>query len=113
MDKYFKENLKFLRKKLKLSQQDLADKLKKINRSTISRYESGEIDPTVGNVLLISNYLDIPINDLLFTDLQNENSDAFDNFYNANKHLLNDDDKDTIKFLIEKRKANETKNKNS
>jgi len=104
MDKYFKENLKYIRKKLKMSQQDLADKLKKINRSTISRYESGEIDPTIGNVLLIANYFNIPINDLLFTDLQNTTPDAFEHYFNANKHILTDDDKEMIKFIIEKRK---------
>ena len=104
MEKYFEKNLKFLRKERNISQQELADKIKKINRSTISRYESGEIDPTIGNVLLIANYFNIPISDLLFEDLQSMNKDEFDNYLNANKHLLTDEDKDMIKFIIEKRK---------
>lgn len=104
MEKYFDKNLKYIRKKLKISQQDLADKLKTINRSTISRYESGEIDPTIGNVLLISNELNIPIEELLFIDMQKQEPDEFENYYKSNKHLLTDEDKDMIKFLIEKRK---------
>ena len=104
MEKYFDKNLKFIRKKLKLSQQDLADKLKTINRSTISRYESGEIDPTIGNVLLISKILEVPIDELLFYDMQKYVPDTFEEFYNSNKHLLTEEDKDMIKFLIEKRK---------
>lgn len=104
MEKYFEKNLKFLRKEKNISQQELADRIKKINRSTISRYESGEIDPTVGNVLLIANYFNVPISDLLFEDLQLMDKDEFDNYLDANKHLLTDEDKDMIKFIIEKRK---------
>ena len=104
MEKFFDKNLKFIRSKLKISQQDLADRLKTINRSTISRYESGEIDPTIGNVLLISKELNIPIEELLFCDMENDKTDSFEGFYNANKHLLTEEDKDMIKYIIEKRK---------
>ena len=113
MSKYFSSNLKYLRSTQKISQQELADRLKNIDRSTISRWESEDIDPTIGNVIQIASVLNVPIEDLIGKDLQQQKIDTFDNFYNANKHLLNEDDKETIRFLIEKRKANETKNKNS
>ena len=109
MSKIFSKNLKYLRNIKNISQQQLADKLQ-IDRSTISRWESDEIDPTVGNVISIANVLGVPIADLVGIDMQFEGVyvDELEELFLQYKHLLTEDDKDTIRFIIEKRiKENE------
>lgn len=104
MSKIFSENLKYLRNIKKISQQQLADKLN-IDRSTISRWESNDIDPTVSNVIAIANLLGVTVADLVGRDIRGENLvvDELETLFLQNIHLLTDDDKDTIKFIIEKR----------
>lgn len=105
MSKYFCKNLKYLRTIKKISQQELADKLK-INRSTISRYENDDIEPTIENVIEIANVLGVPVADLVGIDIQQDGyyTDEFEELFLKNKEILNSDDIDTIKFIIEKRK---------
>lgn len=104
MSEIFSKNLKYLRTTRKISQQQLADKLK-IDRSTISRWESDDIDPTVSNVISIANLLGIPVSDLVGIDIEQDGLyiDELEELFIQNKHLLTDDDRDTIKFIIEKR----------
>lgn len=104
MSEIFSKNLKYLRTTRKISQQQLADKLN-IDRSTISRWESNDIDPTVSNVISIANLLGIPVSDLVGIDIEQDGLyiDELEELFMQNKHLLTDDDKDTIKFIIEKR----------
>ena len=110
MSKLFSKNLKYLRTTKKISQQQLADKLK-IDRSSISRWESEDMDSTVGNVVAIANLLGVPVEDLLGKDIENEGLyyvDELKELFIQNYNLLTDDDKDTIRFIIEKRvKENE------
>lgn len=109
MSEFFSKNLKYLRTSKKISQQQLADKLN-IDRSTISRWESEDMDPTVGNVISIANLLGVPVADLVGLDLEQieTNYDGFDDYFLQNRHLLTDDDKSTIRFIIDKRiKENE------
>ena len=109
MGQFFSKNLKYLRTIKKISQQQLADKLE-IDRSTISKWETGDFDPTVGNVISIANALGVPIADLVGTDMQFEGVyvDELEELFLQYKHLLTDDDRDTIRFIIEKRvKENE------
>ena len=112
MSKFFSKNLKHLRTTRKISQQQLADKLD-IDRSTISRWESNDIDPTVSNVIAIANLLGVPVADLVGIDIQDDGLyiDELEELFIQNKHLLTDDDRDTIRFIIEKRvKENERQN---
>lgn len=109
MSKIFSINLKYLRTTKKISQQQLADKLN-IDRSTISKWETGDIDPTVSNVIAIANLLGVPVSDLVGLDIQNNNYeiDELKDLFIQNYNLLTEDDKDTIRFIIEKRvKENE------
>lgn len=112
MARYFNKNLKYIRLKRKISQQELANKLK-IDRSTISRWENDEMDITVGNAILIANFFDIPLEDFTSKDLsleENNNSyDKLEQLFKKNKDILNEDDKETIEFIIEKRKKEKNK----
>lgn len=106
MERFFNKNLKYIRQKKNISQQELADKLN-LDRSTISRWENDEMDVTVGNALQVANYFNIPIEDLTGKDMTNDNNKTFDELellFDKNKDILTEDDKDMIKFLIEKRK---------
>lgn len=109
MARYFNKNLKLIRQQKGISQQELADKLK-LDRSTISRWENDEMDITVGNAILISNFFNIPLENFTTKDLSiKENVDSYDELeelFKNNKNILNDDDKETIEFIIEKRKRN-------
>lgn len=112
MPRIFNKNLKFIRQQKGISQQELADKLK-LDRSTISRWENDEMDITVGNAIQISNFFNIPMEDLTGRDLSIDNQlekyDELELLFSKNKDILTEDDKETIKFVIEraKRKVDE------
>lgn len=107
MARFFNKNLKFIRQQRGISQQELADKLK-IDRSTISRWENDEMDVTVSNALQVSNFFNIPIEDFTGKDLSLNNDtrkyDELELLFDKNKDILTDDDKEYMKFIIEKRK---------
>ena len=112
MSNFFNKNLKFLRKNKKISQQQLADRLG-IDRSTISKWETGDYEPTVGNVISIANLFGVPIADLAGRDMQEENLyiSETEEMFLQNKEILTEYDIETIKFIIEKRvKENEREN---
>ena len=96
--------MKFIRQQRGISQQELAEKLK-LDRSTISRWENDEMDVTVGNAIQVADYFNIPIEEFTGKDLSIANSTNFDELellFSKNKDILTKDDKETIKFVIEK-----------
>ena len=101
----FSKNLKFLREQKKLSQNKLAE-LSNVNQTTIARWENEEISPSLDNIYDVANALDISIADLAGKDLTAEPQqfDELEVLFNKNKDILTDDDKEMIKFMIEKRK---------
>ncbi len=119
MSNYFKSNLKFLREKKGLSQTKLAKKIG-VNQTTIGRWESGEITPTVDNVVDLLKALNIPIESLgefLGKDLRlNEDNMQKATFENnemkvtiwKDGEITNDDLDDAMAFILEqKRKKKE------
>lgn len=103
---FFSTNLKYIRNEKKLSQSKLAE-LANVNQTTIMRWESGEMSPSLDNIYDIANALNISIADLTGKDLTKENNNSFDELeilFNKNKNILTDDDKEMIRFMIEKRK---------
>ena len=57
------ENLRNLRKRKGLSQQELADKVGVV-RQTISKWENGDSTPDSVSLIKIANVLQIPLNDV-------------------------------------------------
>ena len=103
---FFSKNLEYLRKKKRMSRNELADKLN-VNQSTISRWENGDMGVTVDNAYDVANFFDISIADLTGKDLTVNNNDNFDELellFSKNKDILTDEDKEYMKFIIEKRK---------
>lgn len=70
MAQFFNNNLKYIRKLKNISQQDLATKLN-VDRSSISRWENNEMDPTVDKAIQIAKVLNISPADFLATDMTN------------------------------------------
>lgn len=64
------QKLQEARKRAKLTQAQLAEKLG-MNRATISKYESGDISPTVDQLFNIANVLNVSVFSLL--DVENPN----------------------------------------
>ena len=73
MAEYFSTNLKFLREKKGLSQNKLGS-LIGVNQTTIARWEDDNRVPTIDNAIDVANALDIPLSELLGTDLRFDNA---------------------------------------
>ena len=70
MAKYFNKNLKYVRKIYKISQQKIIDDLHlKFDRSSISRWEKGNIDIPLEIALKFSDYFKINYEYFFGTDL--------------------------------------------
>lgn len=70
---YFSKNLKYLRKKNKLSQNKLAKNLN-VNQTTIARWEDEGREPTISSAFKIAKYFEISIDDLISADLMNNST---------------------------------------
>lgn len=68
MDFFISNNLKFLRKINGLSQDDLS-KIASYSFRTISKWETGESVPDYDNLLTLSKFFNVPIDDLMEKDL--------------------------------------------
>lgn len=101
------KNIKFLRLQKKLTQEDIAKVVGKA-RSLISAWESDDRDITTEDIIKLSNFFNVSMDDLVGKDLQlseqNKQFDELEILFDKNKEILTDEDKETIKFLIEKRK---------
>lgn len=103
---FFSKNLEYLRKEKGMSRNELADKLN-VNQSTISRWENGDMGVTVDNAYDVANFFNISIADLTGKDLTLNNNKQFDELellFSKNKDILTDEDKEYMRFIIEKRK---------
>jgi transcriptional regulator with XRE-family HTH domain len=65
---YLGKNLRHLRKQLSKTQSEIAKLIKK-GQTTIGNWENGISEPNIDELLIISNFFDIPIDALLRTDL--------------------------------------------
>lgn len=65
------QNIKFLRKRERLTQEQLAEKIG-IKRSLLGAYEEGRADPRLNNLLAISRIFNISVDQLISTDITEE-----------------------------------------
>lgn len=105
MKNYFTENLKFLRIQKGLTQDELAKKMDK-DYSTIGKWELGQRNPIMSDIIKLSEIFNVSVQDLVEKNLRikNQTPDELDVLFDKHKDILTDDDKETIKFIIEKRK---------
>lgn len=69
----FGENLCYLRKSAKMSQENLAEKVG-VSRQSVSKWENGEAYPEMDNILKICKIFHCKINDLVHDDIQDIDS---------------------------------------
>ena len=103
MAKYFNNNLKYIRKKLNLSQDDVASRMN-VDRATVSRWENGKMDVTLENAIDTSRALNVPIVDFLCRDMTINDDVEFELFFEQNKDMLTNEDKIKITNIINERK---------
>lgn len=72
---YLSGNIRFLRKQMSLSQEELAGKLG-MNRGNIASYEKGTAEPKLCNLLRMSEFFHVTLLDITQRDLQNSISVA-------------------------------------
>lgn len=65
---YFASNIKFLRKRRRKTQEEMATKLA-INRSTLNNYENGISGPSMQALIALSDYFQVAVDTLLRADL--------------------------------------------
>ncbi len=73
----FSKNLKYLREKRNISQTKMGE-LVGVNQSTVGRWETNEITPSIDNVEEVANVLNVPLPDLLIKDLTFDNAELVD-----------------------------------
>lgn len=118
MKNYFAKNLKYLREKNNLSQEDLA-KILNVELGAISHWENKRREPKMDMVLKIASYFNVSEN-MITRDLKQEefktNSNTVNNtqlLFDKTKDILSDDDRATIEFIMKKAINNYEKNKNN
>lgn len=88
----FSKNLKYLRNKFNMDQQELADKLGRKSTSTISEWEKGKYTPKAGTLSDIAHIFNVKIDDLMSDNLQDNminNINKADNDINLIYNQLN------------------------
>ena len=60
----FSDNLKMLRKEQNIGQQNLAEKLN-VSVKTISHWETGYTEPSISQLIMLANFFDVSIDDLV------------------------------------------------
>lgn len=68
---YLQQNIRYLRKRMKFSQEELANRMG-LNRGNIASYENGTAEPRLCNLLKFSTLFGISIMDLTQKDLSDE-----------------------------------------
>ena len=65
---YFAQNIKSLRLEKNLTQPELAQALH-VSKGMISFWENGKYEPTATNIIIVAEFFNISIDDLLLTKL--------------------------------------------
>lgn len=88
---YIAKNLQYLRRREKITQEDLAEKLN-VSRQSVSKWETGEAYPETEKLLALCNLFNVSLDGLMRTDLTENNFDGA-NDINVDD---NNNDKDSI-----------------
>lgn len=99
----FAKNLKYYMNYYEKDRNKICDDLK-IPYTTFTDWYNGTTYPRIDKIELLANYFNIKKSDLIEDKYKNQNPDELDVLFDKHKDILTDDDKETIKFIIEKRK---------
>lgn len=101
------QNIKFLRKRERLTQEQLAEKIG-IKRSLLGAYEEGRADPRLNNLLIISRIFNISVDQLISTDINEDTLSSSSNDGNNLKVLsitVDKENKENIELVPYKASA--------
>lgn len=99
----FAKNLKYYMNYYEKDRNKICDDLK-IPYTTFTDWYNGTTYPRIDKIELLANYFNIKKSDLIEDKYKNQNPDELDVLFDKHKDILTNDDKETIKFIIEKRK---------
>lgn len=102
MENFFASNLKYLRIKNNLTQQQLADKLK-VDRTSIGYWETGKKEPKMETVIKLAEYFDVG-KDIILTNLreQSKENDTKTDIEEWNYIYSNSQNKEKLKSVMKK-----------
>lgn len=101
MSNYFSTNLKFIRESKGLSQNKLAN-LVGVNQTTIARWETEEIAPSIDNVEELAKVLNVDLAEILGNDMgKKDNYNELDQVLFSKAKELSDEDKRLILNVME------------
>lgn len=115
----FGKNIKLLRKRKRLTQEDVANFLK-IKRSTLSGYENGIAQPNIHSLIMFSDFYNVSIDTLIKIDLEklsekqlSEIEEGYDVYITGGKlrvlaTTVNSENEENIELVSEKAKAGYT-----
>ncbi len=89
---FLQQNLRHLRKRLELSQEQLAEKIG-LNRGNIASYENASAEPKICNLLRLSHFFGVSILDFTQADLTEEKTlenaiQSYTNPYNSERETI-------------------------
>ncbi len=96
---YFAKNLKYLRAKKGVEQQEIAEKLGRKSGSAVSEWEKGLRIPDVGTLDIIAAYFGINIDDLMKKDLQNPEPEIKTVAAHAMEDLTEEEQAKVLEFI--------------
>ena len=111
---FLPSNIKYLRQVKGITQRKIADYCGKTDVA-ISYWENGSREPNAVDLARLSELFNVPVDELLLNDLRlKDNSfDELDVLFKKYKGILTDEDRETMRFLIEKRKREIDKQNNN
>lgn len=101
----FAKNLKYYMKYHNVDRTKVSDDLK-IPYTTFCDWYNAVTYPRIDNIELLANYFNIQKSDLIENKYKDEELDELELLFSKNKDILSEDDRETIKFIIEKARKN-------
>lgn len=99
---YFAKNVRYLRKKYNMGQEELANKLGYKSFTTIQKWESSDSEPTLSTLNKIANIFNISLKKLVETDLEIENTNEIQDAPTTNPDYFTNAE-EAIQFLMQQK----------
>ncbi len=97
------KNLKYYMEQYNKDRNDICEDLN-IPYTTFTDWYNAVTYPRIDKIELLANYFNIEKSDLIENKDKNNQFDEFEILFSKNKDILTDDDKEYIRFIVEKRK---------
>ena len=108
MTNYFSKNISYLIDNGIISVDTILKITNRNRPGLVSIWKTGERNMMTNDLIAIANFLNYTVDDLINKDLTKKDTalskSELDVLFDKHKDILTDDDKETIKFIIEKRK---------